>query len=179
MKKYLVANAKLLKEWNYLKNKDLDPSAISLGSSKKVWWICKHNHEWPATTYNRFKNSSGCPYCANQKAGYGNDLKTKHPEIAKQWHPTKNNPLSPAMVLPSSNKKYWWRCNEKHAFFKKPKEVRDHGCPYCNNRVVGYGNDLKTKHPEIAKQWHPTKNNSLSPAMVLPSSNKNIGGDVQ
>ena len=38
----------LVKEWNHEKNKDLIPSDVLSGSTKKVWWICKYGHEWQA-----------------------------------------------------------------------------------------------------------------------------------
>lgn len=36
-------------------------------------------------------NGSNCPYCANRRVLEGfNDLASKMPELAKQWHRTKN-----------------------------------------------------------------------------------------
>lgn len=57
----------------------------------------------------RTMNGSGCPYCAGRKvlAGF-NDLATREPEIAKQWHPTLNGTLTPQMVTVGSHKKAWW-----------------------------------------------------------------------
>ena len=37
-------------------------------------------------------------------AGF-NDLQTYHPDLAKQWHPSKNADLKPTEVLPGSGKK--------------------------------------------------------------------------
>ena len=34
-KKYVIDNPKLMAEWNYEKNIDLDPSKLTLGSNKK------------------------------------------------------------------------------------------------------------------------------------------------
>jgi len=36
-----------------------------------------------------------------------------HPEIAAQWHPTKNGDLRPSDVTAGSNKKVWWLCPNK------------------------------------------------------------------
>ena len=33
-----------------------------------------------------------------------------YPEIAKEWHPTKNHNLKPNMFKPRSNHKVWWLC---------------------------------------------------------------------
>ena len=35
-----------------------------------------------------------------------------HPEIAQQWHSTKNGDLTPNDVSYGSDKKVWWKCPE-------------------------------------------------------------------
>jgi hypothetical protein len=39
-------------------------------------------------------------------------LSVTHPEVAAQWHPTKNGELTPANVVAGSHKKAWWKCPE-------------------------------------------------------------------
>ena len=167
----------IAKEWHPTKNEKLQPEFVSYGSSKKVWWKCKLGHEYEAIIYSRI-NGSGCPYCAGQKVlkGY-NDLKTKNSELAKEWHPTKNGGLKPEMLTYASNKKVWWKCSKGHeweaSIYSRNNDGR--GCPYCANQKVlkGY-NDLKTKNPKLAKEWHPTKNNNLTPNDVMPNSHKKV-----
>jgi len=37
----------LLDEWDYEKNKDIDPTMIVPGTAKKAWWICKRcGYSW-------------------------------------------------------------------------------------------------------------------------------------
>jgi hypothetical protein len=55
-------NPKLARQWHPTKNGKLTPRDITPGSNKKVWWLCSHNHEWPASVYNRNKGS-GCTSC--------------------------------------------------------------------------------------------------------------------
>ena len=45
-----------------------------------------------------------------KKVAPGKSLADKFPEIAKQWHPTKNGDLTPSDVAVSSHKKVWWTC---------------------------------------------------------------------
>jgi hypothetical protein len=46
-KQYLSENEELMKEWDWEANKDLDPTKITIGSHKKVYWNClKCNHKW-------------------------------------------------------------------------------------------------------------------------------------
>lgn len=64
----------LAAQWDHERNRGLLSSAMSAGSSKKVWWKCKLGHVWRASISNRAKGRN-CPYCAGKKVlpGY-NDL---------------------------------------------------------------------------------------------------------
>ena len=57
------------------------------------------------------------------------------PEIAKEWHPTKNGKLTPRDVTPgSSHHKVWWLCPKGHSYDSIPKSrtgKNKHGCTYC------------------------------------------------
>ncbi len=61
------------------------------------------------------------------------NLATANPELAKEWHPTKNGDLTPSDVTPGSNKKIWWACSKGHEW-KTAIEHRSYGtgCPYCS-----------------------------------------------
>ena len=46
-------------------------------------------------------------------------------------------------------------------------------CPYCAGRKVLPGfNDLATLVPEVARQWHPVLNGTLTPQMVTAGSHR-------
>ena len=164
------------KEWHPTKNGKLKPEYITSGSSKKVWWQCKHGHEWEATVHSRTSMKTNCPICSNKKilVGY-NDFATTHPEIAKQWHPTKNGDLKPTDFTAGSQIKVWWQCKKGHEWQARIYDRKDKNCPYCSNRKLLAGlNDLETTHPEIAKEWHPTKNGDLKPKNVFAGTEKNV-----
>ena len=170
------SNPILSREWNYTKNGCLTPNDVSSGSGKKVWWKCERGHEWQSSICNRVKGRS-CPYCVNKKVLQGyNDLATTHPEIAKEWHPTKNGYLVPKDFTFGSGKKTWWKCKKGHEWQSSIcNRVKGRNCPYCLNKKVLQGyNDLATTHPEIAKQWHPTKNEYLTPKDLTFGSEKKI-----
>ncbi len=173
-KHYIIENVLLMQEWDYEKNNPLllDPSTIGLKSQKKVWWKCSRGHSWLAMISNRSEHGRGCPYCAHQLPIPGEtDLATLYPELAKEWHPTKNN-IKPSEVMPGTHKKVWWKCSNGHEWKAEVKSrVTGVGCPYCSNKKVlaGY-NDLATVNPELAREWHPTKNGQLKPTDVTSSS---------
>nr|WP_245185220.1 zinc-ribbon domain-containing protein [Flavonifractor sp. AGMB03687] len=99
----------LLKQWDDQRNALLTPEQVSYGSKRKIWWCCEKGHEWRAAVYTRTGSGTHCPVCAGRTAQAGeNDLGTCCPELAKQWHPVKNAPLTPEQVLPGSHKMVWW-----------------------------------------------------------------------
>ena len=163
-------------EWNYERNGLLTPELVSNSSGKKVWWKCDKGHEWQATVSDRRKGY-GCPYCAGRLVLQGyNDLKTTHPNLALEWHPTKNGELSPTKVSHGSHRRVWWICSEGHEWkMEIAKRSNGYGCPYCSGQMVLQGyNDLKTTHPNLALEWHPTKNGELSPTMVSRGSTRKV-----
>jgi hypothetical protein len=70
-----------------------------------------------------------------------NSLEQHHPNIAKEWHPTKNVGLTPRDIARASGKKVWWRCsyNPTHEWQAKVKyrTILNSGCPLCEeeNRI--------------------------------------------
>ena len=59
----------LLLEWDYSKNTGLDPSFVSCGSGKRVWWKCsKCGYEWQSRVAHR-ANGTGCPQCTAKNVG--------------------------------------------------------------------------------------------------------------
>ena len=184
----------LAKQWHLTKNGNLRPTEVAVNSRKKVWWIFPyddpetgrhHDFEWQASIQSR-NHGSGCPYLSHQLIRKGfNDLQTVNPELAKQWHPTKNGNLKPTEVTANSNKKVWWLLpyddpkTGKHFDFEWQARVYDrnkgYGCPYLNGQAVWEGfNDLATMNPDIAAQWHPTKNGDLKPTDITSGSKKKV-----
>ena len=166
----------LAQEWNYDKNKNLLPENFTAGSNTKVWWKCEKGHEWEATIVSRASGTS-CPYCANQKVMPGfNDLSTMSPELAAQWDYEKNYPLTPSDVLYRSPQKAWWKCEKGHSWNIGIKtRVAGNGCPVCANKKIEPGfNDLATTNPQLAEEWHPTKNGYLKSQDVSAGSSKKV-----
>lgn len=178
--KKVIEYQELMSEWDYSKNDalGLDPSVLSYGSNKKAWWRCSNGHEWQASIVKRCTIGRGCPYCTNQKATVDiNDLATTRPDLAAEWHPSKNGELNPQRVTKGSSRKVWWICPVCKGEWEAKITDRDQGtgCPYCANKKVLKGvNDLATKRPDIAAEWHPLKNGDLSPEDVTSGSNKKV-----
>lgn len=106
------------------------------------------------------------------------------PELAAQWHPYKNGPLTPQEVTTGSIKRVWWYLPYDdeltgHHDFEWQSRIADRikcgGCPFLTGRAIWKGfNDLQTRDPEIAAMWHPLKNKGLFPDEVTTQSGRKV-----
>lgn len=166
----------LLREWHPTKNGDLRPKDVTPRSSRRIWWRCKRGHEWLSLPKNRVKNGASCPYCSGHLVTPETSLAAVSPELAKQWHPTKNRPLTPAEVLPGSGLRVWWKCKKgrEHEWQAAVGDRKTRGCPFCSDRRISSTNSLAVVAPKLAAEWHPTKNGELTPATVTWGSGKRV-----
>lgn len=112
-----------------------------------------------------------------------NSLQDVHPEIAAQWHPTKNGTLKPDKFKCGSDYKAWWLCPTcGHAWQTSiGHRVSGTGCPVCyqNNRK-GHSPLAKkiyqfSKQGQFIKEW-----SSIAEASeTLAISRSNIGTCIQ
>ena len=178
----------LITEWDFDSNLPLTPQSVSSGSHKKVWWICKEcGNKWSAEIKSRFVGE-GCPQCARKTMGNtfrrniiesgAKTLNEEHPELVREWHSTRNLPFTPSDYTSHSSAMIVWRCNKCGHDWEATisnRVGRGSGCPVCAGNVIKSGyNDLATINPELAAEWHPTKNLPLTTQEVGASSNKNV-----
>ena len=168
----------LASEWHPTKNSPLKPEDVRPGSNKKVWWLCPRDssHEWWAVINSR-SQGNGCPMCAGQMATPVTSLKALYAEIAAEWHPTNNLPLTSDDVRPRSNKKVWWLCTKDRSHTWQStvsNRTAGNGCPVCSGKMVTRTNSFKALYPELAAQWHPTRNHPLTADEVRPKSGRKV-----
>ena len=65
-----------------------------------------------------------------------NCLATTHPDLVKEWHPDKNENLTPEGFTAGSKKKVWWKCKTGRMDHVWPATIQKRakykqGCPYC------------------------------------------------
>ena len=131
----------LLLQWDTEKNAPLTPRQVTAGTMRKVWWRCVLGHFWRAAVFPRVQKGVGCPYCAGRKVLPGfNDLASKAPAVAAQWHPALNGSLTPEMVTVSSHRRVWWQCPQGHVWkalvYSRTGEQKC-GCPVCGGSLGG------------------------------------------
>lgn len=101
----------------------------------------------------------------------------KHrPELVDQWNAEANGGLTPGTITIGSDKRIWWRCALGHEYETRlDSRVSGTGCPYCAGRKAWPGfNDLTTLFPEVAAEWHPTLNGSLTPDQVTKGGKQKV-----
>lgn len=134
-----------------------DPTTVTIGSKKKMTWLCTFGHTYLASVRDQTKRTpTGCPICQGDQVLVGfNDLATIHPRIAAEA-----NGWDPTTVVAGSNERRPWRCSLGHEWNAVINLRKRANCPICSNKkvLVGY-NDLATTHPELAAEsheWDPT-----------------------
>ncbi|MEH7000879.1 zinc-ribbon domain-containing protein [Priestia megaterium] len=172
------AHYKLSLEWHDTKNGDLRPNDVAPSSNRRVWWKCEKGHEWETSICNRIRIKGGnCPYCTNKRVCGDNCLATLRPEIAKEWHPTKNGLLTPYDVVMGSSKKVWWKCEKGHEWETKVcnrTRKKGAGCHYCCGQKVLFENSIVITHPELLRDWHALKNANIKPSNISYGSDKKV-----
>jgi len=162
-------------QWDYDKNTPLVPDLFSKGSNQKFWWLCEKGHSYDASINNRVSHGAGCPVCYKENASdiarrgrLKNTLSLAQAKpVYLAMYDMDKNSLPPSEIAVKSNMDIWWKCEHGHSFQKKPIYMADfHECPICNSLVF--------KFPEIAAQWHPTKNQGIDINGIHAGSSQKI-----
>ena len=100
-----------------------------------------------------------------------NSLAALKPQIAKNWHPTKNRPLSPLNFTQKSSYEAWWICDLGHEWQAKIySRSNGTGCPTCvgKTRSKEQKNIKMNKLREMAK----SRNGDLLTASFMKAKEK-------
>lgn len=162
-KSLLDVDPQLAKQWHSTNNIKT-PKEINFEETPRLrWWQCKRGHEWEETIASRYNNKSSCPYCANKKVCMDNCFATVYPELAKEWYIFESDyyqkSKTPYDALYTTTEEVKWICNEGHIWSEKASQrVKNRkGCRKCEK----YQQSIAFLNPEIAKEWHPTKNQEI------------------
>ncbi|MGN7191981.1 zinc-ribbon domain-containing protein [Curtobacterium sp. SAFR-003] len=158
--------------------------------------VCKLPRGEEFAAKKRARRALGLPIKHREKVGWRlpqgllvgiNDMATLRPDLALEFHPTKNAPATPGTVSAGTGVRLWWRCEEGHEWQMtgNARTVGGAGCAVCgaatamasgekragSGRALHVGiNDLATRRPDIAAEWHPTKNGDRAPSDVTSST---------
>lgn len=168
-------------QWSPNNEMTISDFILKHGLSTKALWVCELGHEYDASISTR-KQGSNCPFCSNKRvlAGY-NDLATTHPQLALEWHPTKNGDLKPTDVPAGSRKNVCWVCENGHEWMCEVRYRKTRTCPACKNLHLGFERrgrfkyeNLTITNPELLSEWDFEKNGDLLPENVSCGSNLKV-----
>ena len=113
-----------------------------------------------------------------RKPPKGKSLAGINPELAKQWHTSKNGDITPNDVTSGSGEKVWWKCDKSddHEWVASVNgRNRGTKCPLCPRprRIPKQGRSFAEKNPDLITEWHTTKN-KLSPYDYNYGSNEKV-----
>jgi ssDNA-binding Zn-finger/Zn-ribbon topoisomerase 1 len=171
----LTTQPVIMTEWDYDKNKFIDPRKYSAGSSKKVWWKCHVcGYQWAAVIANRTRGN-GCPQCSGKVVDPKRSFAVEHPELLEQWAYDLNRGMKPEDFLSGSDCTVWWRCSNGHTWKSTiAHRNANNNCPFCGNKIILPGfNDFATVHPDLLDEWDYEKN-IVKPEEVLGGSTISI-----
>lgn len=171
----------LLERWDWGGNAALDPMILSPYSRQVAWWTCPvdDRHRWKAQIQ-VLTGGAKCAVCHGAQVQAGvNDLASNFPNLATEWHSSKNEPLRPNDVTASSHKKVWWNCplDSRHEYEATiaNRSGRNSGCPVCAGKKVLVGvNDVQTTNPELLLQWDFELNLDCSPSQFTAGSHRSV-----
>jgi hypothetical protein len=105
-----------------------------------------------------------------------NNLATRFPGVASEWHTTANNLHTPSDFFPFSGKKAWWICVEGHEYEAgiSSRTANNSGCPYCSGLKVTIDKNFAVIHPLVASEWDYQKNKELLPEHFAQFSGKKV-----
>jgi hypothetical protein len=164
----LVGEPEISDEWYYAKNAGWGPEDFSLGSTVRCWWRCPRCHGIYKMKINDRTSTHrcGCPYCSGKRVSKANSLKKRFPDIATEWHPTKNK-LKASEVTCGTKKRIWWHCKQcSHEWTATiaDRTISKTGCPACYQAKRQYAREhpkpkIKTRvilgtKVKVSRQWH-------------------------
>lgn len=188
----LITHPDVAAQWDDVKNADAfpgrSPGNVTHGSAIIAHWVHVtpdgRTHSWAARVKHRTRkvHPSGCPHCSGtrRQPGPGESLADVYPEIAAEWHPTRNGGVTPCDVLPGSSKAPVWWCHvcrdgvtREWAATVKSRALDGARCGHCfgTKEAPLVGESLADMYPGIAAEWHPTLNGDVTPDQVHPFAN--------
>ena len=85
--------------------------------------------------------NEGVTFVADFLASYYNDLTSRYPSVAEEWHPAKNRKRTPTNTVYVSTKKVWWKCSKcGHEWYAsvRGRTLNEIGCPKCREAKKRY-----------------------------------------
>jgi rubredoxin len=158
-------------------------STTFINAIDNMEWKCLSENcgEIFPASWHTINNGSGCSFCAGKRVSIKNCLATNFPLLEIDWDYEKNKGLTPFDVMPGTHLPANWKCSKcghkwESAINSRVRSIQagNSGCPVCSGKILTDKNRLSNLFPKIAKEWHPTKNGTLTADDVFYGCGKTV-----
>ena len=169
----------LLPYWDNERNAPITPDMVSPTSNNEYYWHCPDcGAKYKRRPILMGKGRKPCLECNKQT------LSTKSPQLALYFDLGKNAPITPDMVKPFTDNKYYWKCPDcGYEEYESAEKVssRVTPCLECSrkkrNANVGKAqrkiHSIATHKKLILQYWDYERNAPTTPDMVACNSTDN------
>jgi hypothetical protein len=168
--------------WDHERNDEKTFRTVTLRATRTCHWVCPEcGHQFEAKVLDMTAGRHSCPPCsAIRKAKWEKEYErwkstpvADVPELAAAWA----DEADPRTVMVAGD---WrlrrFRCPAGHHPRISPLTFLQSGCPSCRGTETrkSQKNWLADTLPEIASQWHPTRNGKLTAQDVVWDSKRTV-----
>ncbi len=117
----------LATQWDTEKNPGIAFATLDATHASPVWWRCAKGHSFQRPPVRMLADDT-CPTCALAQSS----LAAVAPNVAAEWHPTKNA-VGPTEIPADHVMNAWWVCPNGHEYqaIVRARTQSDRGCPTC------------------------------------------------
>lgn len=138
-------------------------------------------HRWLQAGTSRVHMRAGCSVCRGYRADHTTSLATLAPELAQQWHPTRNGERTPGSVTPGSRHIAAWLCTQctyDWCARVSSRALDGNGCPRCAGQeaLTGDPTTLAVAQPQLYAELDAdgVRALGLDPLRVHARSNRRL-----
>lgn len=184
-KEYLAgSNSPALAWWDHDRNDPNILATVTVLARQAVWWRCPTCSVGFQRSVNDMARNGrpDCPECSKRRGlefererEYWSAVPVSEmPELLARWA-DEADPRTAMVYQPGSRRRF--RCEYGHFDTRDPLSYLRGGCTSCNaaaTRADQSNPRLAAASPEIAEQWHPSKNAPRTPESVPASSKRRV-----
>jgi hypothetical protein len=178
---FVDSDSPALSWWDHEANPESELKTVTVKATREAHWICPDcAHPFPEQVF-IMAQSPRCPACLEVRRAERERLQTVPvsdvPALWIAWDDDDADPRE-VMVAGGGNNPRRFICNAGHHPRMNPYSFLMDGCSICRGLVTRKQNGRQTLAsalPEIAAQWHPTRNGTkVTPEIISPNSTKSF-----
>jgi putative zinc ribbon protein len=169
-----------LQWWDHERNDEATLRTVTVRATRVCHWVCPDCERHFEAKVSEMTAQPSCPDCMSRRR---KEWQEEHkrwkvtpiadvPELATAWAEDAN----PRDVMVADWGLRRFRCPKGHHPRINPLRFLEAGCPHCRSAQTARTGRrwLADTLPEIASQWHPTRNGKLTPQNVVWDSKRTV-----